>query len=127
MSDQTNVNGLNPKDAVGVTKPSMTIVPKVPLYHMAAAFEDGSRKYGRHNWREVNVLASVYLDAAVRHLTLWEAGEEVADDSSVHHLAHAMACLAILIDAQAHGTLSDDRVKAPAVIEFIKTKTRSKT
>jgi hypothetical protein len=39
----------------------------------------------------------------------WFNGEECAQDSGVHHLAHAMACLAILLDAKTCGKLNDDR------------------
>jgi hypothetical protein len=42
-------------------------------------------------------------------LFAWFDGEEVASDSGVHHLGHAMACLAILLDAQETGNLVDDR------------------
>lgn len=70
---------------------------------------DGARKYGPYNWRGNAVVARIYIDAAMRHLLAWLEGEETAEDSGVHHLGHAMACCAILLDAQETGNLIDDR------------------
>jgi hypothetical protein len=70
---------------------------------------DGKAKYGPMNWREKRVTSSVYYNAAMRHLMAWWDGEDLAPDSGVHHLAHAMACLAIVLDAESVGKLNDDR------------------
>jgi hypothetical protein len=73
------------------------------------AMMDGAKKYGPYNWRAKKVVASIYIDAAMRHLATWFEGQETASDSKVHHLGHAIACCAILLDAQATGNLVDDR------------------
>ena len=73
------------------------------------AMMDGAEKYGPYNWRKISVRASIYIDAAKRHLDAWFEGQECASDSKVHHLGHALACCAILLDAQACGRLIDDR------------------
>lgn len=99
----------NPKTAVGLTKPSLSCVPPAALLHLGRAMMDGRRKYGLMNWREKRVTATVYYDAAMRHLMAWFDGEREARDSGVHHLGHAMACLAIVLDAEATGNLNDDR------------------
>lgn len=70
---------------------------------------DGAMKYGRANWRATGVRASIYVDACKRHLHAWFEGEEFDPDSKLPHLSHAIACLAILIDAEACGRLIDDR------------------
>lgn len=54
--------------------------------------------------------ASIYYDACRRHLGAWFEGEERDPDSGLPHLAHALACLAILVDARAAGKLVDDRM-----------------
>jgi hypothetical protein len=74
------------------------------------ALLEGALKYGRSNWRVAGVRASIYVDALRRHMTRWFEGEDVAPDSGIPHLAHALACLAILVDAQAAGKLNDDRM-----------------
>jgi hypothetical protein len=66
-------------------------------------------KYGRHNYRVIGVRASIYYDAALRHLMQWWEGENVDTESGVEHLAHAMACMVILLDAESLGKLNDDR------------------
>jgi hypothetical protein len=79
------------------------------MAHEACALLDGDLKYGFRNWRRKNVRARIYIDAALRHLQAWAEGEEIAEDSGVHHLGHARACLGVLLDAQACGALCDDR------------------
>lgn len=103
----------NPKTIIGLTKPSLLAIPPVALLHLGRAMTDGKNKYGLMNWREKKVSSSIYYDAALRHLLSWWDGEEVAGDSGVDHLAHAMACCAIIIDAQSVGSLNDDRPSFP--------------
>lgn len=99
----------NPKTVLGLKKPAMSSVPPTALIHLMRAMADGRRKYGLMNWRENRVSSTIYYDAAMRHLMAWFDGEQTAIDSGVHHLGHAMACLAIVLDAEATGNLNDDR------------------
>ena len=101
----------NPKDIIGLTKPSLSAVPMRSVYEMSKAMNDGASKYGRFNWRENSVDSDVYIDATLRHLNSWQDGENVCTMSRVHHLAHAMACLSIIIDAELGGNLIDSRSK----------------
>lgn len=109
----------NPKTIHGLAKPPIALIPGTALVEMAQAFKDGASKYGPANWREKPVTTSTYTSAALRHLFAWIDGEETAPDSGCHHLAHAMSCLAILVDAQAQGSLNDDRPKAGKTGELI--------
>lgn len=104
----------NPKTAIGVQKPSLTKAPPIAMLYMALAFMDGARKYGPFNWREKRVTATIYIDAIHRHLGAWMDGEEYAEDSKLPHLAHVLACVAIIIDAQTCNVLNDDRPVAGA-------------
>lgn len=104
--------GQNPKDLIGNKKVDLSLVPAIGIAHEAAAFVDGAFKYGPYNWRNNAVQARVYIAAARRHLDLWEAGEECADDTGVHNLGGARACLGILLDAQMTGNLLDNRPKS---------------
>jgi hypothetical protein len=105
----------NPKDVLarGEERCLLHLVPSPGLIATAQAMADGARKYGPYNWREEGVGATTYVSAALRHLRSWLDGEEQADDSGVHHLGHAAACIMILLDAQAVDNLVDDR-PAPA-------------
>jgi hypothetical protein len=108
---------VNPKDLLGSKKVPLGQVCPVAMAHESCAMLDGDLKYGFRNWRQKNVVARIYIDAALRHLQSWAEGEEVAEDSGVHHLGHARACLGILLDAQENGNLIDDR--APGVFSKV--------
>ena len=105
----SKAEGPNPKDLQGKKKISLTKIPPIALLHCAHAMMDGAKKYDCYNWRAKDITASIYVDAAKRHFDAWFEGEEQAGDSQVHHLGHAMACGAILLDAQETGGLIDDR------------------
>lgn len=105
----SKATGPNPKDIVGSSKISITKLPAAGIIHGARAMMDGAKKYGPYNWREKDISASIYVDAAIRHLLDWFEGEENAPDSKAHHLGHALACCAILLDAQENNCLLDDR------------------
>lgn len=100
----------NPKDAIGGSKLPIHLWPTTATVLGSLGLLDGMLKYGRSNWREGGVRASIYVDAAQRHLFAWFEGEDCDPDSGVPHLAHALACLAILVDSQASGNLTDDRM-----------------
>lgn len=99
----------NPKDLVGIKKVRLSTIPPVAIVHLGTAMQNGAEKYGAYNYREKGVRPSIYVDAALRHILSWFDGEECASDSGVHHLGHAMACLAILLDGLEYGNLNDDR------------------
>ena len=114
----------NPKTRFGKAKPSMANVPPVALVHLMMAHADGVKKYGQMNWRDTNVPATIYYDAAMRHLMKWLDGQELDADSGVHHLGHVMACCAIILDAQASNRLSDDRPTPGEAARIMKLYTR---
>lgn len=99
----------NPKDAMGSTKLPLSLVPATAMAYASLAHLDGALKYGAWNWRDAGARASIYVDAALRHIEKWNNGEEFDRDSGVHHLGHVLACINILIDAQLSGVLTDDR------------------
>ena len=102
--------GNNPKDNLGIKKVSISKLPMVGLIHGAHAMMYGASKYGPYNWRDNAVVASIYIDATMRHLAAWfDSKEEIAEDSHVHHLGHCLANMAILLDAMETGNLIDDR------------------
>lgn len=111
----------NPKTFMGKRKlPMFSVVSPASMIYEADAMRygafdaprvDGKKGYGPFNWRENPIEASVYVDAAARHIMAWQDGEDLAADSLVHHLAHAKATLGIIIDALESGTLIDDRPK----------------
>jgi hypothetical protein len=99
----------NPKDALGIKKAPMHVVSAVFQYLVGLGMMEGSRKYGSHNYRVAGVRASVYYDAARRHLDAWWEGQDIDPDSGLPHLAKAGASLAVIVDAVYNGKWEDDR------------------
>lgn len=99
----------NPKDAVGTAKVPLSVIPSGVLGELGCAMLEGSRKYGRHNYRVAGVRGSVYYDALFRHMTAWWEGEDIDPDSGVHHVVKAIATLFVLRDSMLAGNWTDDR------------------
>jgi len=100
----------NPKDIIGSDKIPLHLWPTTATALGSMALLDGACKYGRTNYRAIGVRASIYYDAAMRHLSRWFEGEMIDPDSGLPHLAHVLACIAIIVDAEAAGKLNDDRM-----------------
>ena len=99
----------NPKTLVGASKVPLHLVPPSAKHFLAEALGDGARKYGPYNWRDSKISVSVYKAALERHMDAFWDGEDYAADSGVHHVAHAMACCALILDAMSIDMLVDDR------------------
>ena len=110
----------NPKDAIGSDKLPLHLWPATATALGCLGLLDGMLKYGRTNWRVAGVRASIYIDACMRHVSKWDEGENLDEDSGLPHLGHALACLAILVDAQAAGKLNDDRMVEGGYLKFLK-------
>lgn len=106
MSDAKDTN---PKDAAATTRLDLGLFPPSAHAYGALAFVEGDLKYGGYNWRVAGVMSSVYYAALQRHMDKWWNGEECDPKTQVPHLANALACIAILIDAVEQGNLNDDR------------------
>jgi hypothetical protein len=104
-----NVKDSNPKDSVGTKKVPFSTVSAPVIAEIGLAMLEGSRKYGRHNYRAIGVRGSVYYDACLRHLTQWWEGEDIDPDSGLSHIVKAAACLVVLRDAMLLDKVADDR------------------
>lgn len=75
---------------------------------MCEVFGFGAKKYGRDNYllghEQTRLLA-----AAMRHILLYQAGEDLDPESGSTHIGHAQCCLAMLQSQKAVGTSIDDR------------------
>lgn len=99
----------NPKDAVGIKKVGLSVLPLRVLYEVALGMLEGALKYGRHNYRVIGVRASVYFDATNRHLGDWWEGEDIDPASQLSHITKAISSLTVLRDAMLGGNWVDDR------------------
>lgn len=104
----------NPKDVIGSDKVPMSIVPDTTKAYLALGHLEGLLKYGAWNWRSAGVRTSIYLDALERHIAKFKNGEWADGATKIPHLANALACLSIIVDAYECGKLNDDRpISAP--------------
>lgn len=102
--------GVDPKGEAGDKKAPLGLLPPVAMEQAAWVHKLGADKYGPWNWRKTKVKASTYISAIMRHLSLgWVQGEDNDPESGKSHLAHIIAGCNILLDAQHHGCLEDDR------------------
>lgn len=108
-ADQLGVKSTNPKDIQGMKKIPFHLVPTSAIAVLAIQMLDGGAKYGRENYRDEKVKASVYIDGALRHMLAWFNGRDRQADNGLRELGGVMACAAILIDAEVNGRLIDDR------------------
>lgn len=99
----------NPKDAVGVTKAPLSVLPMQVVYEAALGMYEGALKYGAFNYRLAGVRASVYYDAVERHLNQWWEGEDIDPDSGLNHITKAITTLMVMRDAMLNEKFTDDR------------------
>ena len=114
---KTIIASADPKGQAGAAKPPLGLIPPEAMRQAAIVHGLGARKYGAWNWRETKVLASTYINAALRHIAEYQDRLNVEPESGQSPLAHAIASLNILIDAKKAGTLIDDRPPAPLVMD----------
>lgn len=100
----------DPKAIHAEKKPQLHLNPAAGSEAQARALELGASKYGAFNWRRNKVNLTTYLSAMKRHIDQIMDGQDLDDESGVHHLGHVMAGCGIVLDAMRHGTLVDDRV-----------------
>lgn len=99
----------NPKDRAATHRIDLSLFPATAIVYGAMAMTEGDCKYGGYNYREKGVKASIYDAACDRHKNKWREGSWEDPKTRVPHLASALACLAILIDAHECHKLTDDR------------------
>ncbi len=74
------------------------LIPPLAQAEMVKVLTFGAEKYEPDNWKKVPDSKTRYFDALERHVWAWKMGEEIDPESGIHHLAHAMCCLAFLYE-----------------------------
>lgn len=92
-------------------KPDLTLLNPWAQAEIAKAFEFGAKKYGRYNYRKGMKWLRIAA-ACLRHVNAWVWGEETDEESGLNHLAHAGACIFMLLDYIKNGLGEDDRQTA---------------
>jgi hypothetical protein len=75
-------------------KPCVSDIPQLALMSVAKVFNYGAKKYSKFNYSGGTDWLR-YYDAAQRHMNSWMIGEDI-DESSHHHIDHAIASLMML-------------------------------
>lgn len=119
MNENIDTKLSNPKDLIGSDKLPLDLVPGTTKAYLTLGHLEGLLKYGQVNWRETGVRMSIYLAALERHLEKLKGGEWADPTTTVPHLANAITCLSIIIDAHECGKLIDDRPKAAPVAALV--------
>lgn len=119
VEEVTDHKPSNPKDLIGSDKLPLDLVPGTTKAYLALGHLEGHLKYGLVNWREAGVKTSIYLAALERHIEKYKNGEWEDPKTQIPHLANALACLSIIVDAYESGKLIDDRPKSAPVAALI--------
>jgi len=96
-------------------KAPISLIPRESIEGVAAVLGFGAKKYAAHNWRG-GMQWSRLIDAALRHLTAFNDGEDTDPESGLPHLDHAACCLAFLTTYQKQGLGEDNRYRKPAPV-----------
>jgi hypothetical protein len=89
-------------------KPDLSLIPLVTLEDEARVWMHGREKYASWNWTK-GMAWSIPLACALRHLSKWQAGEDLDQESGLPHLAHAMCNLRMLTLFATNYPEGDDR------------------
>lgn len=76
-------------------KPDLSLIPLATLEDEARVWMYGKQKYAAWNWAK-GMPWSVPLACALRHLSAWQRGEDVDEESGMPHLAHVMCNIRML-------------------------------
>ena len=89
-------------------KSRMDLIPPNTLLEVGAVFSFGALKYADRNW-EKGFTNGRLAGAALRHITQWQAGENLDPESGYSHLTHAICSLMMLSELSKCPNFQDDR------------------
>ena len=107
---EENLKSLKELNENGKPKPKFSLIPQLALKEVAEVFSYGANKYEKYNFSNGQD-ATVYTDAALRHIHKYLLNYDVDDESKLYHLAHACSNLMMLLDNDINNTTVDDRNK----------------
>ena len=84
------------------------LLPPLALEETVKVLTFGAQKYERDNWQKVPDSKRRYFDAMQRHVWAWKQGEQIDEESGIHHLAHAMCCMMFLYEHDIKYTVDDE-------------------
>ena len=92
-------------------KPRLALLSAPAIWELGEVLTSGADKYGANNWRK-GIDYTRLLSATLRHVLALVEGEDLDQESGLHHAAHAMAELMFMLDFYMEGRSElDDRGK----------------
>lgn len=73
------------------------LLPIGPVREIVKVLTIGARKYKDWNWTKVPEARDRYYAAIWRHIIAYRSGEAKDQETGLHHLAHAGACVLFLL------------------------------
>lgn len=89
-------------------KPRMDLLDGYAIEELAKVLTFGAKKYAPHNWRK-GIAFSRLLAASARHLFAIMRGENLDEETGLHHAAHLMCCAMFLVWTAKYKPDMDDR------------------
>lgn len=89
-------------------KPKFDLLPWDALAEIQKVYQFGSQKYDARNWEKGFNWLRLW-NAAMRHLTAWEAGESKDPETGLSHMVHASFCVLGLVAHELRALGKDDR------------------
>lgn len=99
---------INPKQIVGSTKTPLDYLEPAAEEAISHVMKHGADKYGRENYKQSEILLSIYVGAVKRHINALRNGEAIDPDSGQSHWAHIGACAMVCLAAMDAGTYTED-------------------
>lgn len=94
----------------GKKKPQMSLIDPQLITELSEVLMRGNERHGYQNWMYMhNASHSEVIDAVLRHVMAYSAGEDIDPDSGHNHLVHAIARLMILNWYRNNAVGNDDR------------------
>ena len=125
-SDTTNefsmnkLDTTNPKALLGLTNLPMTMLSPLTIALGNLGKLNGKLKYGGANYIGTEVVMSIYMDAILRHFYAILCGEDADPIDNVPHWGAILANIDIIVNAQAAGSLIDDRLRSDGQLEAMR-------
>lgn len=92
----------------GKEKNRLDLIPPEVINGLAEVLTYGAKKYADRNWEKGMAWGRLFA-ATQRHLWAWWALQEIDEESSIHHLKHALADISFLLTYSERGIGADDR------------------
>lgn len=101
-------------------KPPLSHILDYPhaMAALAEVAEYGANKYERGNFSK-GQYATITADCLMRHLMKWWAGEDMDDESGLHHLSHVLWNVCTLIQDASYPDRDDRPPIAPGAVDVL--------